>query len=736
MRSLVAAGIVVFYSSFGVFAQTVSQVQSVSLNSGNTVCASALMSDSSKRNYCWGRNVGRIFLNNSAHSSPTPVIIDAPTNVISIFPGGSSAIGLSSDGPSFSWGNNSEGELGQGNIGGAAYLPHNLSSVKNILWTLSVGSKTTCAREWGSVWCWGKNDRGQLGAGFKGSTTYAPYLGWDNQNISTKNQHTCAVKNDGKVYCAGSNDSWQLGNSGGEVFSLSSFLPETTYSQVSVGYFHTCAIYAGGKVKCWGENWNGQLGHGLKSEKELPADVVNLSNATYVGTGRNFSCVITTNGRVGCWGSNSNGQLGTSLVSESLTLRIIPGLLNVTSLQVGDKEACAISGGQLYCWGRNSYGQLATGDYVDRFQPTLVNFALTSAPRQIGIISGTNSTCSLSNVSQPRCWGANDKGQLGTSWRSPFVDQPTVADVLPQNVTKLSLANGHSCFITSSFQLFCWGTNFSGELGNGGFADAIYPTEVTSLSGTPIDVSVGTDNTCAILSDGTLQCWGANWHGQLGIGTGTGVFSFPQIVPFANPIVSVSASRLGEQTCAADSLGKVYCWGSNYDYEVGQDNDVLFNPSPLEVPGLSGITKVATGEVFSCALNSSGKVFCWGSNWAGQTGGGDYVGVKLARAVRNLTGIVDVQLGGTHACALSSKKKLFCWGAGNYGQLGNGQWDNIPTPMEILSDVASFSVGRWHTCAVDTDDNVSCWGRADQGQLGVPEVNWNNNLPVILELKK
>lgn len=71
MRSLVAAGIVVFYSSFSVFAQTVSQVQSVSLNAGNTVCASALMSDSSNRNYCWGRYVGRIFLNNSAHSSPT-----------------------------------------------------------------------------------------------------------------------------------------------------------------------------------------------------------------------------------------------------------------------------------------------------------------------------------------------------------------------------------------------------------------------------------------------------------------------------------------------------------------------------------------------------------------------------------------------------------------------------------------------------------------------------------------
>lgn len=739
MRNLILAGSCLIIS-MSVFSQTVSQVISIKLNAGKTICTKVRMSDTSLKNYCWGRNVGRMFLNDTAHSSPTPILMNPPAGVTDVTPGGAAAYGTTGvAGLNYSWGNNLNAELGQGSIGGMSALPQKLNAlpVDATINRIIAGVNTTCATDQGgSAWCWGKNNRGQLGAGYAGSADFAAYWGWDNSVISAKTLHVCSIKTDGKVYCAGANPFWQLGYSGSDSYTINSYLPETTFTQVSVGFYHTCGIYNGGQVKCWGMNRDGQLGDGTKSEKSLPVDVVGLTNATFVRAGRTSTCALTTLSQVFCWGSNLNGQLGTWEVTESLVPRLVPGLSNVVSVQVGDREACAISSGQLYCWGSNEYGQLAQGDYWNRFFPAVVNFSLLSNPHQVAIFSGYESTCSIATVGPVRCWGANDRGQLGTAWTAAGVERPIQADILPANVTKMAMSNSHSCYLTSESRVFCWGENGYGELGNGTTVDSSSPVEVLNMGGTAVDISAGRDNSCALLSNGQLKCWGANWHGQLGIGTGTGIYATPQLVPFANSIVSVSASRLGEQTCAADITGKAYCWGSNYDYELGQDNGVLFNPSPVEVPGINGIVKVATGELFGCAVKNDGKAYCWGQNWGGQTGGGDFVRTKRARLVRNLSNVVDIQLGGAHACALTSKKKLFCWGAGSDGQLGNDQWDSIPTPTEVMSNITSFSVTRRNTCAVDVDENVYCWGKGDLGQNGIPDSFGTVNIPTKIELKK
>ncbi len=709
-------------------------VEEFYLNGGHALCAKVKNAVGLSEHFCWGRNVGKALLRNSSYSSSFPIKLDVP-RVERIIPGNKSFYGHVLHDASYSWGNNTEGQLATGSINSVQYLPHEMSNLLTPLKEIAAGTGTTCAIDEASVgYCWGDNRQGQLGRGNVTVSSAVVNLGSGISQITTKNTHSCFLDAIGKVFCAGDNRFGQLGSLAASTpLIFTNYFPQSGFTEISAGYEHTCGRLTSGEVMCWGRNQAGQLGLGRKSASEVPTKVLNLNDAVSISAGRDFTCALRSNSEVQCWGSNIKGQLGQPMVSESLIPLTVPGLNGVTSLHAGEGQACVLVSGELKCWGENQYGQLGTGDYFNRFMPTLVEFISRPLHSPLGLESSTHTSCVMREGDRPRCWGVNALYQLGIPFAFPFSDGPVVAASLPQDILDLAMGDNHSCFIRADKKVYCWGENNDTQLGSELPAFSIAPLQVPGLLNM-IKVQVGAFFSCSLSETGDVYCWGRNDVGALGLGFLSDA-ELPQKVLLPEPASFITLSRFGEFACAVGVSGAVYCWGSNFDYELGQDNGTQENPIPLKVNGLPKMFSISAGELFACALSEDGRVFCWGQGWGGQSGGTDRAHVKTPLELKNLKNILQVKVGRAHACAMDQKRKLSCWGWGQFGQIGNAVATDAFSPSQVLFGVSDFTLGYSHTCALTLDENIYCWGQARQGQSGIPGVSTSLLLPTVVELK-
>ena len=184
-------------------------------------------------------------------------------------------------------------------------------------------------------------------------------------------------------------------------------------------------------------------------------------------------------------------------------------------------------------------------------------------------------------------------------------------------------------------------------------------------------ISVGALHSCALTPTGAVMCWGYNSDGQLGDGTNTQRNSPVSIPSLTSGITSISSGQY--HTCAITSAGAVMCWGQNSYGQLGDGTTTQRN-SPVSIPSLtSGVTSVSSGEYHSCALTSSGAVMCWGLNSNGQLGDGTNTQRNSPVSIPSLTsGVTSISSGAYHSCALTSAGAAKCWGRNSYGQLGDG----------------------------------------------------------------
>jgi alpha-tubulin suppressor-like RCC1 family protein len=307
-------------------------------------------------------------------------------------------------------------------------------------------------------------------------------------------------------------------------------------TQIDGGDGHTCALFNDGRVKCWGTNTSGQLGVGYGDEFSpglTPgsmgdnASFVNFGNDSFVvsiTSGKDFNCALLSTGRPMCWGNDYLKQIGAYSRNPYVPNAVHRGL-KVTQISAGENHACALSAlGVITCWGANNVGQLGIGSTSDseyfEYQNAL-NFGADLTATQV--TAGSNHTCAILFGGDVSCWGDNANGQLGFDpTTTPTLSSPSTFLDLQNNRSALSISAGgnHTCAILTDDTLSCWGSNGSGQIGNGVTGtDAITPTDVAfgnSLHAT--SVQVGEDFTCAILSDSSSRCWGANDLGQLGHG--------------------------------------------------------------------------------------------------------------------------------------------------------------------------------------------------------------------------
>lgn len=351
-----------------------------------------------------------------------------------------------------------------------------------------------------------------------------------------------------------------------------------------------------------------------------------------------------------------------------------------SDLSAGGEHTCAVAGKKAYCWGSNASGQLGTGNKTNSTTPVAVQTS--------GVLSG-------------------------------------------KTITAITASSNHTCAIADG-QVYCWGSNTDGKLGNGSAApESTTPVAVGGpLSGktvTKISTSPGSDHTCAV-ADGAAYCWGTNMWRQLGIGEG-------DYDPHPTPLAVTSTGALSGKTvtdisagightCAIAS-GAAYCWGFN---DTGSLGDGTYDPSgtPVAVQTsgvLNGkVIEKISAHVTSCAVADK-RAYCWGNNVNGRLGDGTQTDriapvAVLTSGVLNNKEVTDISARGLHTCALADGLP-YCWGANTHGGLGNGTTTTslVPVASNTSVPMQRLSSGESHTCTSSVEA-IYCWGFNNAGQVG------------------
>lgn len=343
------------------------------------------------------------------------------------------------------------------------------------------------------------------------------------------------------------------------------------------------------------------------------------------------------------------------------------------------------------------------------------------------LAAGAGHTCLLTKEGDIKCWGHDAFGQLGDVVDVSVSVSGTPVEVKGLAQDNLNLAAGayHTCAVTGAGRVKCWGKNEHGQLGDGTQKDSSTPVDVIGLAQEVKAVAAGAEHTCALTAGGAILCWGQNNAGQLGNGRSQDSLTPVQVDGLTSGVSALAAGV--EFNCALMSDGRVMCWGSGSAGQLGDDSLVNHN-TPVEVSGLDGeVRAIAAGWYHACALMSAGNVKCWGA--------GDGSDPNSARPVE-VSGLADgveaITAGAGHSCALTSAGGVKCWGDNYFDQLGNGTFLSSGSAINgelvdvpgLVKGVVEIVAGENHTCALLSEGGVKCWGDGSSGQLGDGTIRW------------
>ena len=322
-------------------------------------------------------------------------------------------------------------------------------------------------------------------------------------------------------------------------------------------------------------------------------------------------------------------------------------------------------------------------------------------PDLLGV--GDRHQCSINLGGTAQCWGDNDDGQLGDGSRQASARLPRpVVGVM--RYAALGAGVTHTCGVTESGDVYCWGSNDEGELGDGTTIGRSAPVRVAG-TGTYQIVRGGRGHTCALDVEGQVRCWGSNVHGQLGDST-TDSRSVPTLVHLPGRTAAVAIATGDEHSCAVLNNNRVVCWGSNAFGQLGSTTRTGAS-GPVEVLGVQA-TAIAAGGGHTCVVLTTGPVRCWGRDASGQLGVGDPERTMPGR-LTTIPGGEDVRAltaGAAHTCALTRGGWVWCWGQTSGGPRRTPHW------VERGPYIA-LSAGGTRSCAVPRGRVPQCWISAD-----------------------
>ncbi len=394
--------------------------------------------------------------------------------------------------------------------------------------------------------------------------------------------------------------------------------------------------------------------------------------------------------------------------TRSYTTCVGPDVMRVVAI-----AACAACGGLA---APSDAGSDASSDAAPDAAPDATTSGVVS------ISAGARYTCAVLTDRRVACWGDNVFGAIDGVNADSVYASPVVVSGVPAATSVSATVAGfgypQTCAVATSGSLFCWGSDFLGQIGNSAFTNGVVPP--TSVLDDVAAVSCGNVFTCAVTHAGDVRCWGEASDGELGVGTSDA----GPLLPLPSPQVVVGLSGAtsvgtGELAACALANGAVYCWGGNIDGVIG-DGTTTNRYVPTKVTGIQGATALAVGEEHACAV-TAGVVACWGSDMRGQLGdGSNNTNATTPRVVQGLSNVVAVSAGFVHTCALTQAGAVYCWGANDWGMLGDGSFVEHDTPVLVagLPPATAISAGTQHTCALLASGDVMCWGDDTFAELG------------------
>jgi alpha-tubulin suppressor-like RCC1 family protein len=624
------------------------------------------------------------------------VVVDG----LSVATGMTHACAISS-GTTYCWGANEKGQLGEGTT------EERLSPVAVVggleFEALTSGTRYTCGlTSNGSAHCWGYNHSGQLGTGNRVDQAFpTPVSGGIRfVHLTAGSSHTCGLAADSLAYCWGRNNWGQLGDgSTTDEFVPVSVAQGMRFQSISAGWYHTCGINPDGVTVCWGYNPFGALGNGSTVSSSTPVPVSGGLEFTSVSAGQHNTCALTAAGNAYCWGWNARGQAGDGTTTQRNSPVAVAGGLTFQSLNVGSNSCGISTDGVPYCWGSNFLGQVGDGTLVDRLTPVAIGTAGSFSEISVGNgANDTYATCALAEDGLVSCWGT---GQFGLN--EPIYRSTPVPVSGGQSFTSLALGDDHSCGVEASGTVYCWGWNDRGQLGDGTRIPKATPTRISTAL-TFSSVCAEFKRTCGIATGGDAYCWGG----------------VPSLV--GGGLTFSELAMTWAATCGISDTNAAYCWGNNQYGQLG-DGTTVSRGAPTPVSGGLNFNSISGGGGGGhvCAVSETDGVFCWGRNSNGQLGDGTSIQRLTPIQPVGGTEFVEVSAGGLYSCALTAAGAAYCWGSNTNGQFGNGTRTESLVPVAAASglSLSSISAGSYiHACGLTDSGEAYCWGRNEHGQLG------------------
>ena len=548
----------------------------------------ALMADGKIRT--WGKNLYGEIGDGSTTIRALPTEVPGITNAIAMAAGWGSSLVVLSDGTARSWGRNDDGQLGN-NATVDSLTPVPVSGSANYIDIAAKGAGALALLADGTLRAWGQNVRGELGNGSTTSSSVPVTV----TGISTAaaigkgvGYFSYALLNDGTLRGWGANDGMNPGATlaNGTIGDKTRWIIPVgvgySVPSAAVGYFHSVAALADGSIKSWGYDIYGELGDGGSAAQSMPVktdfSTVSTSPAIAVSAGSYHSIGLLADGSVLAWGATDKGQIGVA-VTGLLRYRTPVRVNNIgyhpvftypkaVAIAAGSEYNLALmTSGKIMAWGDNTYGQLGDGTMILRSAPVNV-LNITDA---VAIAASAYTSYAVLADGTVKVWG------------SGFTPTPAlVAGVA--NVVAVSSSGGHTLFLLKDGTVMAWGYNAKGQLGDGTIVNKITPFVIPNLTGV-VAVAAGwgiSNDSFALLADGTVMAWGDNSFGQLGDGTTT-----QRLVPTRIPSLSnVAAIASGDnrRTIAIMHDGTIRSWGVNTYGQVG-DGTTINRASPARVGG-------------------------------------------------------------------------------------------------------------------------------------------------------
>lgn len=695
--------------------------------------------------FAWGNNqYGQLggtpsSVDSVASAIPFP---SGVTEWLQVAGGQNHTVALGNDGNIYEWGQNNDGQLGNGTTTNSSTpvtvpMPAGVTYWKAIAagaaHTVAIGSNDT-------VYAWGQNSFGELGNGTKtqsGSPVVASLpAGVKPVQVFAGNNWTMVLASNGALYATGRNANGQLGNgtsTDSDTLAMVNFPTGVTgWLDFAGGGYHAAAIGNDGNLYTWGSGGNGQLADGGTSNVTSPAKVsmpAGVSGWEAIACGENFTEAVGNDGNLYEAGYSGDGETGNGThlgTLSTLTIANMPGgASKYVDVSAGHNHVIAVAGnGSLYAWGKNSNGQLGNYYTSNSYVPVLVNMTGQSIPMLSAPVAGTT----LSTADTALAWmtapGAF-RYQLQVATDSSFSN--IVLDSTQLTGTYFLI---HS-LIGPTFNLqtkYYWRMSEYNGTSTSMYSDVLSfmtpgPPALTNPS---LAAETNSNSSYYINAKDTLFAWGNNQYGQLGDGTMTND-SFAVKIPFPSGVTGWMQVAGGQgHTVALGNDGNVYTWGYNSNGQLGIGTTAN-SAMPVKVAMPSGVTKwtsVAAGALHTVAVGNDGNVYAWGQNNFGELGNASTTDAGTPVKMKLPAGLTPMRAYAGNNCSLVlfSNGALYATGRNGNGQLGNNTKTDSDTLVEVQfpTDVTAWTdvaAGGYHVAAIGNDGNLYAWGSDGNGQV-------------------